>query len=69
MTIPETALQPEHEYAPTREEIARLAYRYWENQGQPQGSDVQHWLRAERELRALSRSGGRLRVAVVELPS
>lgn len=35
---------------PTHEEIAALAYSYWEARGFKGGSDVEDWLRAEREL-------------------
>lgn len=41
---------------PTHEEIARLAYSYWESRGCPHGSSVEDWLRAERELRERSDS-------------
>lgn len=34
------------------EEIARLAYSYWEERGRQGGSPEEDWLRAERELRA-----------------
>jgi len=36
---------------PSHEEIARLAYSYWELRGRPEGSDLEDWLRAERELK------------------
>jgi len=35
---------------PTHDEIARLAYAYWEARGCQGGSAVEDWLRAEREL-------------------
>ena len=35
---------------PTHEEIARLAYAYWEARGHPHGSAQEDWFRAEREL-------------------
>lgn len=35
---------------PSREEIARLAYSYWEARGYQGGSPEEDWLRAEREL-------------------
>ena len=35
---------------PTREEIARLAYGYWEVRGKRGGSADEDWYRAEREL-------------------
>jgi hypothetical protein len=34
------------------EEIARLAYWYWEARGSQGGSPEEDWLRAERQLRA-----------------
>jgi hypothetical protein len=40
--------------APTREEIARLAERYWAERGWPEGSPEQDWLRAEQELKTAS---------------
>jgi hypothetical protein len=35
---------------PTREEIARLAEKFWMDRGRTDGSAEQDWLRAEREL-------------------
>jgi hypothetical protein len=40
---------------PAREEIARLAYSYWEQRGRRGGSPEEDWLRAERELRLRNR--------------
>ena len=31
------------------EEIARIAYRYWESRGKQGGSPLEDWYRAERE--------------------
>jgi hypothetical protein len=39
---------------PSQEEIARLAYTYWEARGQQGGCPEEDWLRAERELRSRS---------------
>ena len=36
---------------PSRDEIASLAYSYWEARGYAGGSSEEDWLRAERELR------------------
>ncbi len=36
---------------PTHEDIARLAYQYWVEGGQRQGTAEDDWQRAERELR------------------
>jgi len=41
------AAQPE----PTYEDIARLAYTYWEARGCQGGTPDEDWLRAEQELR------------------
>ena len=38
--------------APAPEQIAHLAYSYWEARGYQGGSPEEDWLRAERELRA-----------------
>ena len=37
---------------PTFDEIAQLAYSYWEARGYQGGSSEEDWLRAEQELRA-----------------
>jgi len=37
---------------PPFDEIARLAYSYWEERGCQGGSSEEDWLRAEQELRA-----------------
>jgi hypothetical protein len=47
---PQTAAATAHE--PASDEIARLAYTYWEARGCQGGSPEEDWLRAERELRA-----------------
>ena len=36
---------------PTLEEIAQLAYSYWESRGYQGGSPEEDWLRAEQEIR------------------
>jgi len=36
---------------PSHEEIARLAYSYWEERGRQGGSAAEDWQRAERVLR------------------
>jgi hypothetical protein len=35
-----------------QEEIARLAYEFWEARGCPDGSPEEDWLRAERDLQS-----------------
>ncbi len=39
---------------PSREQIARLAEKYWAERGWPEGSPEQDWLRAEHELKTAS---------------
>jgi len=36
--------------APVHEEIAQLAYHYWELRGRPLGSPEDDWFRAEQEV-------------------
>ncbi|HEV2324274.1 MAG TPA: DUF2934 domain-containing protein [Terracidiphilus sp.] len=36
----------------SRDEVARLAHRYWAERGCKHGHDVEDWFRAEQELRA-----------------
>ena len=38
--------------SPTLDEIAQLAYSYWEGRGYQGGSSEEDWLRAEQSLRA-----------------
>lgn len=33
-----------------RQQISEKAYRLWETEGQPQGRDLEHWVRAESEV-------------------
>src|ERR1051326_7245978 len=40
-------------HAPTHDEIAALAYSYWESRGRQGGSPSEDWFRAERELLAM----------------
>jgi hypothetical protein len=39
---------------PSREEIVRLAEKFWMERGRPEGSPEQDWLRAERELMVMA---------------
>jgi len=43
--------EPKPDRVPNHDEIARLAYSYWEARGCQGGSAEADWLRAERELR------------------
>jgi hypothetical protein len=40
----------EDDFVPSPDEVARKAYFTYENEGAPQGRDVQHWLAAEAQL-------------------
>jgi len=35
---------------PTHEEVAQLAYHYWEARGRPLGSPEEDWFRAEQDV-------------------
>lgn len=37
----------------THQQIAALAYELWQERGSPEGSDIDIWLEAERQLRGL----------------
>jgi hypothetical protein len=53
--VPVAAVAPTIEavpYQPTAQEIAALAYSYWEARGYQAGSPETDWFRAEAELRA-----------------
>jgi hypothetical protein len=39
-------------HRPSHDEIARLAFSYWEERGRQGGSATEDWQRAERALRA-----------------
>ena len=53
-SVPTTAAigKPATVKTPSREAIAKLAYRYWKERGGQNGQDQQDWLRAERELKS-----------------
>jgi len=40
--------------APSREQIAQLAHRFWRERGGHHGGHEQDWFRAERELRGMA---------------
>ncbi len=46
-----STIDPEPLPAPECEQVARLAYSYWQDRGCPEGSPEEDWLRAEAELR------------------
>ena len=41
---------------PTQDQIARRAYEIFIERGQPEGRDLEHWLEAEKQLRAAGQS-------------
>jgi hypothetical protein len=47
-----TAAQPTRWNAPP-DEVARAAYYIWEKEGRPSGRELDHWLRAETQVRKL----------------
>ena len=51
-TETKTAASPAIAAEPSREEVAKLAYSYWEARGCQGGSEEEDWLRAEIELRS-----------------
>ncbi len=50
------AERPAQAGGPSRDDIARLAYSYWEARGCQGGNPEEDWTRAERELRPLASS-------------
>jgi hypothetical protein len=46
-----TRQPPKPQRTPSHEEIARLAYSYWEAGGRRHGCPEEDWYRAEREVR------------------
>jgi hypothetical protein len=50
--IPHTAAA-ENGAMPTEAEIARIAYRIWEERGCPDGCAEEHWREAEQQLRKI----------------
>ena len=37
---------------PSPEEIAKCAFCIWEQEGKPEGREIEHWLQAEKQLAA-----------------
>lgn len=51
--VPQEIMAAEDEIvAPTREDVAELAYSYWEARGGTGGSPWEDWFRAEQELKS-----------------
>jgi Protein of unknown function (DUF2934) len=48
----------EGSYVDQEAEIAALAYRFYEEEGRPEGKASDHWLRAEREIRKEGQPAG-----------
>lgn len=51
-TTTSSALASSSSLPPTADAISRRAYEIWEREGRPDGCDSQHWLQAEKELKA-----------------
>ncbi|WP_263356686.1 DUF2934 domain-containing protein [Acidicapsa ligni] len=43
-------------FHPSHDEVARLAYRFWENEGRSDGDQEHYWHKAEAQLRAIGPS-------------
>ena len=56
-TIPKT---PQRHKTFTHEDVACVAYFYWERRGRPSGSPEVDWFRAEADLRRQQAESGRL---------
>jgi DUF2934 family protein len=54
MTEEDSSRAVERSYVDQEAEIAALAYRFYEEEGCPEGKASDHWLRAEREIRTPS---------------
>jgi Protein of unknown function (DUF2934) len=54
MTEEDSSGSGEGSYVDQEAEIAALAYRFYEEEGRPEGKASDHWLRAEREIRRQS---------------
>ena len=48
---------------PTQEQIAQRAYEIFIDRGQPEGRDLEHWLEAEKQLRAAGQTKGTAQLA------
>jgi hypothetical protein len=51
MNEEDSSSSAEGSYVDQEAEIAALAYRFYEEEGRPEGRASHHWLRAEREIR------------------
>jgi hypothetical protein len=51
---------------PTTEEIRAAAHSLWEQEGRPEGRDIEHWLRAEVLLR---QKRGPIKVETMKQPN
>ena len=53
LSTPDIVAEPTVETLSEHRLIARLAYRYWQERGCPEGSPELDWFRAEREIRGV----------------
>jgi hypothetical protein len=65
MSVNEMIMQnaTEQSVGVTESEIGAVAYRLWEQAGHPAGRDLQFWLDAESQLRALAKAASATPVA------
>jgi Protein of unknown function (DUF2934) len=56
MTEQDSPIPAVGSYLDDETEIAALAYRFYEQEGRPEGRANDHWSRAEREFRERARS-------------
>ena len=54
---------------PTHEQITRRAYEIFIERGRPEGRDLEHWLEAEKQLRATSQTKSATPVSASNAPS
>jgi hypothetical protein len=53
---------------PTHEQITRRAYEIFIERGRPEGQDLDHWLEAEKQLRATGQSKSTAPTAITSTP-
>ena len=53
----------------SKQEIQVRSYFIWEKEGRPQGRELEHWFRAERELSAQSAALERVTAAISTTPA
>ncbi|MEO7101147.1 MAG: DUF2934 domain-containing protein [Luteolibacter sp.] len=54
---------------PTNEEVAVLAYSFFESEGRPEGRELEHWLCAKEQLSKAAKSPAQPKAAMSSKPS